>query len=208
MLSEKQLAYVQGGFFIELSGVMGFLGGVFGGAIFGVGGGTYEAHDSMGHYGHVNKVEAKVKPAGFGSPCTVKKEEVTVLNSDNMSDLEGAHLTLGVTASLPQVVQDGISQLCGRASTYFGLVTSHGSDGVGAEISIPIINSKGIHENALIKTSTTTDSLVAVVPKGSGMYTTGVEVYAGVSATKVTVDKTDQMESYCYAMTHSSKDGK
>jgi len=204
MLSEKQLEKVQGGWVITLSGIVGFVGAVVGGAIFGGGGGSYEAHDSMGHYGHVEKVEAKVKPTGFGKIFDVRHEDVTVLNSDNMRDLQGGHLTLGITSSLPPVIQAGIDKTFGVKGQYFALVTPPNA---GAEISIPIINSKGIQENALISV-TASNCIETKIPTGNGFAVTGVEVYAGVSATKVTVDKTDRMENYCYAMTHPSKDGK
>lgn len=204
MLSDKQLERVQGGWwFIDLAGIGTFLGASFGTVAAGFGFGGYKAHDSMGHYGHIGKVEAKVKPVCLASPIEIKTENITVLNSDNMRDLEGAHISVGITANLPPILRDGVSRMCGKAVPLFGVISK---GGVGGEVSIPVINTSGKHDTVLIKTSTCEkDNMKIFAPPGSGYAQTGVQVYASVSLTKVDVEKTDQMESYCYTVTHPTK---
>lgn len=193
MLSEKQLERVQGGWVITLSGIVGFVGGVFGNVVAGVGAGTYEAHDSMGHYGHVTKAEAVVKPVAFSQSLELREEKVTILNSDDMRDLSGASISIGATASLPQKVQEWIGNKCGGAmGELFGIITS-GS--VGAEVTIPVINDNGRQESMF--KITTTDPAHGVVT-GNGLAKTGIELYAAASVNDVKIDKTDRMENMCY----------
>lgn len=198
MLSEKALEQVHGGWIITLTGIICFIGATVGQAVFGVGGGVYKAHDSMGHYAEVKEAKFLVKPTGLGKTTEFKSETITVLNSDNVRDLHGASLSIGATASLPPKAQELVAKKCGGvASDLFGVITS-GS--IGAEATIPVINSNGRTEQ-IYKFKVDTPGTATF--SGTGILSKSIELYASTSVTDVKVTNVDRMENDCYHATKS-----
>lgn len=196
MLSEKQLDVVQGGWYIDLSGISAFFGGIFGGAIVGGGGSYYNAHDSSGQYGHVAKAEVKAKPLGLGKVIDIKTEHVVVLNSDHMEDLKGASIAIGATASLPPALVDTIASGGKHVPEMFGVLYDRGSKGIGGEVSIPL-GKGGSQGEALIK-SITDDPAKGMFVSVPGMPQVAIDTYASVSFSDVKVDRVDSRERTLY----------
>lgn len=196
MLSEKQLGLVQGGWFIDLTGITAFLGGVFGGAIVGGGGSYYTAHDTSGQYGHVAKAEVKAKPLGLGKVAELKTEHIVVLNADHMQDLKGASIAIGATATLPSSLVDTIASGGKHVPEMFGILYDQGGRGIGGEVSIPL-GRGGTQGAALIKTITD-DPAKGLFVSVPGMPKVAVDTYASVSFSDVKVDKVDRHERSLY----------
>jgi hypothetical protein len=196
MLSEKALEQVHGGWVITLFGIAGFVGGVLGQIVAGVGAGVYKAHDSQGHYADVKEAKVVVKPVGLGKTVDFKAEQITVLNSDDVRDLRGASLSIGATASLPPKVQEIVSKKCGgMAGNFFGIITG---GNIGAEATIPVVNPNG-RKTDMYKI-TVGDSGHAIF-SGDGVTSTSIELYASASVTNVNITDTNRMENACYYAT-------
>lgn len=197
MLSDKELTQVQGGWMIFLSGITAFIGGLFDGAIVGGGGSFFSAHDSSGQYGHVVKAEVKAKPLGLGKAIDFKTENIVVLNSDHMQDLNGAAIAVGATASLPSSIVDSISSGGKHVPEMFGIVYDKNPKGVGFEASIPVTTNGIQHGKALFKT-VSDDPIKGIYVSMPGMPQVAVDVYASASFSNVKVDRVDKRERSLY----------
>lgn len=156
--------------------------------------GHYTARDDMGQSGTVTQVSANFSPIGCGKLLDVRKDHVTVLNSDNMRDLQGTQVSIGATASLPPIIQRGLSDKYGRSVADHCAFLS--GNGVGAEFSLPVKSDTGRHD-VLCKITKITDQQIQI--RGTGIGQFGIDLYGSTTASFVDVKNVDQTACLAYA---------
>ena len=181
MLSEKQLDLVQGGWFIDLVGIFGFIGAQVGSVVTTISGASYQARDGMGQTATVQQAGVSVSPSIFGSfGFGTREQTIKVLNSDDVHDLAGAKIAVGAVATLPARVQESLGREYGaKHDELFGIAIPHNA--VGAEVSIPIVSTQG---------KPSTPVLVQVSAEKTNAYVSGGGISVGVNLT-ATLSLTD-----------------
>jgi len=196
MISEHLLGLVSGGNPppIELNGFFGSImtsvGEFFTTAL---SFGNYEARDDMGQSGTVKQVNTCLSPIGCGKILDIRKERVTVLNSDNMRDLNGTSVSFAATASLPPIVQRGLSDKFGRVTAdHCAILTGKG---IGAEFTLPVKTETGRHD-VLCKVTRITDQQVEISGAGLGKF--GIDIHGSANIGFATVENVDQVACAAY----------
>lgn len=201
MLNEQILEKISGGKpFIELIGQ--FISAMFP-TRFGSFGGSvarYEAHDDMGQRGHVDQARFTYQPPlanAFGIDKGV--QHVTIVNSDNMRDLNGCKLYVAEKHTLPPALVSAVEKA--SLNPIHSGANVHGVFGVaipdsvkGTEISIKVPGDP----DAKLTVSKTSDKSSPFARFTSGGNIFGVNLSAGISLTEAKVETIDRMANDSY----------